>query len=90
MARFTVVDAAGRVVLGPRRAVAALGTLMGYLAGWGFIVCAAFITFDVIARRFFGFSSQATYTPEIHPKIVWAKFQAMAEGARLASEQLWR
>ena len=43
-----------------RRAVAALGTLMGYVAGWGFIVCACFITFDVIARRFFGFSSQAT------------------------------
>lgn len=43
-----------------RRAVAALGTLMGYVAGWGFIACAAFITFDVIARRFFGFSSQAT------------------------------
>ena len=43
-----------------RRAVAAIGTLMGYLAGWGFILCAGFITFDVIARRFFGFSSQAT------------------------------
>jgi TRAP-type C4-dicarboxylate transport system permease small subunit len=43
-----------------RRAVARLGTLMGYVAGWGFIACAAFITFDVIARRFFGFSSQAT------------------------------
>ena len=43
-----------------RRAVARLGTLMGYVAGWGFIVTAAFITFDVIARRFFGFSSQAT------------------------------
>jgi len=43
-----------------RRAVARLGTLMGYVAGWGFIVCACFITFDVIARRFFGFSSQAT------------------------------
>jgi TRAP-type C4-dicarboxylate transport system permease small subunit len=43
-----------------RRAVGALGTLMGYVAGWGFILCAAFITFDVIARRFFGFSSQAT------------------------------
>ena len=43
-----------------RRLVAGLGTVMGYLAGWGFILCAAFITFDVIARRFFGFSSQAT------------------------------
>ncbi len=43
-----------------RRAVARLGTLMGNVAGWRFILCAAFITFDVIARRFFGFSSQAT------------------------------
>jgi TRAP-type C4-dicarboxylate transport system permease small subunit len=43
-----------------RRAVAFIGTFMGYVAGWGFILCAAFITFDVIARRFFGFSSQAT------------------------------
>jgi 5-methyltetrahydropteroyltriglutamate--homocysteine methyltransferase len=24
-----------------------------------------------------------------HPKIAWAKFQAMAEGARLASKELW-
>jgi TRAP-type C4-dicarboxylate transport system permease small subunit len=43
-----------------RRAVARVGTVMGYVAGWGFILCAVFITFDVIARRFFGFSSQAT------------------------------
>jgi TRAP-type C4-dicarboxylate transport system permease small subunit len=40
--------------------VARLGTAMGYLAGWGFILCAGFITFDVLARRFFGFSSQST------------------------------
>jgi TRAP-type C4-dicarboxylate transport system permease small subunit len=37
-----------------------LGTIMGYVAGWGFIACSLFITFDVIARKFFGFSSQAT------------------------------
>jgi TRAP-type C4-dicarboxylate transport system permease small subunit len=43
-----------------RRLVARLGTLMGYVAGWGFIACAAFITFDVLARRLLGFSSQAT------------------------------
>lgn len=43
-----------------RHLVARLGTIMGYLAGWGFIGCALFITFDVIARRFFGFSSQST------------------------------
>jgi 5-methyltetrahydropteroyltriglutamate--homocysteine methyltransferase len=45
---------------------------------------------NVIAGADCGFSSQATYNPEIHPRIVWAKFRALAEGARLATEQLWR
>ena len=45
---------------------------------------------NVIAGADCGFSSQATYNPEVHPKVVWAKFQAMAEGARLATKQLWR
>ena len=26
----------------------------------------------------------------LHPEIVWAKFQAMTEGARLATDRLWR
>ena len=29
-------------------------------AGWLFVLCAGFITFDVIARKFFGFSSRST------------------------------
>jgi len=45
---------------------------------------------NVIAGSDCGFSSQATYNPEVHPKVVWTKFQAMAEGARLATKQLWR
>jgi 5-methyltetrahydropteroyltriglutamate--homocysteine methyltransferase len=45
---------------------------------------------NVIAGSDCGFSSQATYKPEVDPKVVWAKFQAMAEGARLATKQLWR
>jgi len=45
---------------------------------------------NVIAGTDCGFSSQATYNPEVHPTVVWAKFQAMAEGARLATAQLWR
>jgi 5-methyltetrahydropteroyltriglutamate--homocysteine methyltransferase len=45
---------------------------------------------NVIAGTDCGFSSQATYNPEVHPTVVWAKFQAMADGARLASAQLWR
>ena len=45
---------------------------------------------NVIAGADCGFSSQATYNPEVDPKVVWAKFQAMADGARLATQQLWR
>lgn len=44
---------------------------------------------NVIAGADCGFSSQATYSPEIDPRVVWAKFRAMAEGARLATAQLW-
>lgn len=43
-----------------RRRVEALALLMGHIGGWGFIACSALITFDVLARRFLGFSSQAT------------------------------
>lgn len=33
---------------------------MGDLAGWVYLLCACFITFEVISRRYFGFSSQGT------------------------------
>ncbi len=44
---------------------------------------------NVIAGGDCGFGTQAMATPEVHPSIVWAKFEAMAEGARIASERLW-
>jgi 5-methyltetrahydropteroyltriglutamate--homocysteine methyltransferase len=44
---------------------------------------------NVVASADCGFSSQATYTPEIHPTIVWAKFEALAEGARRATARLF-
>jgi 5-methyltetrahydropteroyltriglutamate--homocysteine methyltransferase len=44
---------------------------------------------NVVASGDCGFSSQATYAPEIHPKIVWAKLESLAEGARRATERLW-
>ena len=44
---------------------------------------------NVMAGADCGFSSQACYHTEVHPKVIWAKFEAMAEGARLATEQLW-
>jgi len=45
---------------------------------------------NVIAGADCGFSSRAIYHPEVHPTVVWAKFRALSEGARIASEQLWR
>jgi 5-methyltetrahydropteroyltriglutamate--homocysteine methyltransferase len=44
---------------------------------------------NVVASGDCGFSSQATCTPEIHPRIVWARFEALAEGARRATARLW-
>jgi 5-methyltetrahydropteroyltriglutamate--homocysteine methyltransferase len=44
---------------------------------------------NVIASTDCGFSSQASYRPEVDPRVMWAKFDALAEGARLASERLW-
>jgi 5-methyltetrahydropteroyltriglutamate--homocysteine methyltransferase len=43
----------------------------------------------VIAGVDCGFSSQASYRTEVHPTVIWAKFQALAEGARIASEELF-
>jgi len=44
---------------------------------------------NVIAGTDCGFSSQASYRTEVHPTVVWAKFQALSEGARIASRRLW-
>ncbi len=44
---------------------------------------------NVLAGADCGFSSQATYSTEVHPTVVWAKFEGMREGARLATRQLW-
>src|SRR5262245_8100792 len=43
-----------------RLVVTHVAAVMNYVAGWGFIFCAAFVTFDVLARNFAGFSSRAT------------------------------
>lgn len=42
------------------RAVDRLAHGMCACAGWLFVACALFITFDVLARKFLGFSSQST------------------------------
>ena len=44
---------------------------------------------NVLAGGDCGFSSQACYHTEVHPTVIWAKFEAMAEGARIATRRLW-
>jgi 5-methyltetrahydropteroyltriglutamate--homocysteine methyltransferase len=44
----------------------------------------------VIAGSDCGFATFARSQAQVEPEIVWAKLAAMAEGARLASAQLWR
>jgi len=44
---------------------------------------------NVIAGADCGFSSRASFKPEVHPSVVWEKFRALAEGARIASDRLW-
>jgi 5-methyltetrahydropteroyltriglutamate--homocysteine methyltransferase len=43
----------------------------------------------VIAGADCGFSTVAIREPKVVPSVVWAKFEALAEGARLASAKLW-
>lgn len=43
---------------------------------------------NVIAGSDCGFATFAG-SKEVHPSIVWAKLKALAEGARIASKQLW-
>ncbi|MFN8636537.1 MAG: cobalamin-independent methionine synthase II family protein [Chloroflexota bacterium] len=45
---------------------------------------------NVIAGTDCGFSTFARSALTVHPTVTWAKFQAMAEGAEIASKQLWR
>jgi 5-methyltetrahydropteroyltriglutamate--homocysteine methyltransferase len=44
---------------------------------------------NVIAGTDCGFA-QVTYFARVHPQIMWAKLQALVDGARLASKELWR
>jgi len=43
---------------------------------------------NVMAGTDCGFA-QGTFYRRVHPSIMWAKFEALVEGARLASKQLW-
>jgi 5-methyltetrahydropteroyltriglutamate--homocysteine methyltransferase len=44
---------------------------------------------NVLAGADCGFSSQASYNPEVHPTVLWEKFRALRAGADIASRKLW-
>ena len=44
---------------------------------------------NVIAGNDCGFAARAIRDYDIHPTVVWAKFEALAEGARIATSRLW-
>ena len=44
---------------------------------------------NVIAGADCGFAASGIRFNDVHPSVVWLKFAAMAEGARLATRQLW-
>ena len=49
-----------RIVSRANRLIDVLARGMTRCAGWLFVLCALFVTFDVLARKFLGFSSQST------------------------------
>ncbi len=71
------------------RAIAALGRLarwMNLAAGWLFVVCAVFITVEVFARNFLGFSTQSTTELSgymLAVGIAWGLANALAERAHV-------
>ena len=44
---------------------------------------------NVIAGADCGFSSRASFAPEVHPTVAWEKLRALSAGAALATERLW-
>jgi 5-methyltetrahydropteroyltriglutamate--homocysteine methyltransferase len=44
---------------------------------------------NVIAGTDCGFA-QAADIQRVHPQVMWAKLESLVEGARLASQDLWR
>jgi 5-methyltetrahydropteroyltriglutamate--homocysteine methyltransferase len=44
---------------------------------------------NVIAGTDCGFA-QGPFHRRVHPSVMWAKFEALVHGARLASQELWR
>ena len=66
--------------------LARLARWMNLAAGWLFVVCAVFITVEVLARNFLGFSTQSTTELSgymLAVGIAWGLANALAERAHV-------
>jgi 5-methyltetrahydropteroyltriglutamate--homocysteine methyltransferase len=45
---------------------------------------------NVIAAPDCGFGTFGGWEPRVHPEIMWAKFQSMVAGAKIATQRLWK
>lgn len=80
-----------RALTACRKGAATLAALMAHIAGWNYILCALFITFDVVARSMFGFSSQATVEVTgymLAAGIAWALAHTLAARAHIRVDVL--
>jgi TRAP-type C4-dicarboxylate transport system permease small subunit len=85
------VSGALRAAVLLRRGVAGAAALMAYIAGWNYVACALFITFDIVARNMFGFSSRATVEVTgymLACGIAWALAHTLAQRAHIRVDVL--
>lgn len=80
-----------RVARALRKAVDRVATGMAYLAGWNYVLCALFITADIVGRSAFGVSSAATVEISgymLACGISWALAHTLAERAHIRVDVL--
>lgn len=83
--------AALRFARGLRRAADRAAAGMAYVAGWNYVLCALFITADIVGRSFFGVSSAATVEISgymLACGISWSLAHTLAERAHIRVDVL--
>ena len=87
----TSVPAVLRAVRFLRKVLDRTAAGMAYLAGWTYVICALFITADIVGRSFFGVSSAATVEISgymLACGISWSLAHTLAERAHIRVDVL--
>ncbi len=83
--------AALRIARTLRRMIEGAASWMAYAAGWNYVLCALFITTDIVGRSFFGVSSAATVEISgymLACGISWSLAHTLAERAHIRVDVL--